>query len=91
MASEQLGAGLGSLHPWPRCKAFHPQGSLILDRHVHTNVNGVFIASILRNENDFIDASPSSTNDSCVDVVLESWIGSFVDVIPGNDLAFGKS
>ena len=91
MASEQLGAGLGSLHPWPRCKAFHPQGSLILDRHVHTNVNGVFIASIPGNENDFVDASLSSANSSCVDVVLGSWIGSFVGVIPGNDPAFGKS
>ena len=55
------------------------------------NVNSVFIASIPRNENDFVDASPSSANSSCVDVILGSWIGSFVGVIPGNDPAFGKS
>ena len=55
------------------------------------NVNSVFIASIPRNENDFVDASPSSASSSCVDVILGSWIGSFVGVIPGNDPAFGKS
>ena len=91
MATEQLCVGLGSSHPWLHCKAFHPKGSLSLGQHVRTNVSGVFVALIPRNENDFVGATPSSVNGSCVDVVLGNWIGSFVGVILGNDPAFGKS
>ena len=91
MVTEQPCTGLGSWHPWPRCKAFDPRESLNLDQHVHTNVSGFFVFLILRNDNDFVGAIPSSVNGSCVDVVLRSWTESFVDVIPGNDLAFGKS
>ena len=54
-------------------------------------MSGFFVISILGNENDFVGAIPSSVNGSYVDVVLRSWTESFVDVIPENDLAFGKS
>ena len=91
MATEQLCAGLGSSHPWLRCKAFHPQGSLSLDQHVCTNVSDVFVALIPGNENDFVGATHSRVTSSYVDVVLGNWIRYFVDVIPGNDPAFGKS
>ena len=61
MATEQLCAGLGSSHPWPHCKAFHPRGSLSLGQHVRMNVSGVFVASIPRSENDFIGVTPSGS------------------------------
>ena len=58
MATEQLYAGLGSSHPWPHCKAFHPRGSLNLSQHVLMNVSGVFFVSTPVNENDFVGATP---------------------------------
>ena len=91
MATEQLCAGLGSSHPWPHYKAFHPRGSLNPNQHVRTNVSGVFVVSILGNENDFAGATPSSVNGVCVDVVLRNWTESFVDAIPGNDPILGES
>ena len=91
MATEQLCAGLGSSHPWPHCKAFHPRGSLNLGQHVRMNARDVFVVSTLENENDFVSATPSSVNDFYVDVVLGNWTESSVGVIPGNDPAFGES
>ena len=91
MATEQLYAGLGSSHPWPHCKVFHPRGSLNPGQHVRSNVSGVFVISIPGNENDFVGVTPSSVNGVCVDVVLRNWTESFVDVIPGNDPALGES
>ena len=55
------------------------------------NVSSFFAVSIPGNENDFVSAIPSSVNGICVDVVLRSWTESFVDMIPENDLTFGKS
>ena len=91
MATEQPCAGLSSWHPWPCCKDFDPRESLNLDQHVRTNVSSFFAVSFPGNENDFVGAIPSSVNGICINVVLRSWTKSFVDVIPGNDLAFGKS
>ena len=42
MVTEQPYAGLGSWHPWPRCKAFDPRESLNLGQHIRTNVSCVF-------------------------------------------------
>ena len=91
MATEQLYARLGLLHPWPHCKVFHPRGSLNLGQHVCTNMSCVFVVSIPGYENDFVDATPSSVNGVCVDVVLGNWTESFIDAIPGNDPALGES
>ena len=55
------------------------------------NVNGVFIVSTPKNENDFVVATPLSMNGFCVNVVLENWTESSVGVIPRNDPAFGES
>ena len=79
MATEQLYAGVGSLHPWPHCKVFHPWGSLNPGQHVRTNVSSVFVVSIPGNENDFVGTTPSSVNGIYVDVVLGNWTESFVD------------
>ena len=91
MATEQPCAGLGSLHPWPRCKAFDPQESLNLGQHIHTNVSGVFAVSTLGNKNDFIGMTPLNGNGFCVDVVLGSWTESFVSMILENGPASGES
>ena len=91
MATKQLCAGLGSSHPWPHCKAFHPRGSSNLGQHDCMNTSGVFVISTPENENDFIVATPSSVNGFCVDMVLENWTESSIGVIPGNDPAFGES
>ena len=55
------------------------------------NISGVFVISTPDNENDLIDATPSSVNGFCVDVVLENWTESSVGVIPGNDPALVRA
>ena len=40
--------------------AFDPRESPNLGQHIRTNVNGVFVGSILGNENDFVGATPLS-------------------------------
>ena len=91
MATEQLCTGLCSSHPWLHYKAFHPQERLNLGQHVRTNVSGIFIVTILRNENDFVSATPLSVKGFCVDVVLGNWTESSINMIPENDPTFGES
>ena len=54
-------------------------------------MNDIFASSIPGNEKDFVGVTPLSGNGFYVDVVLGSWIESYVGVIPGNDPASGMS
>ena len=55
------------------------------------NMSDVFVVSTPENENDFVDATPSSVNGFSVNVALGNWIEVSVGVIPRNDPAFGES